>query len=187
MKDNNNRIELKYGVYVGRFCPVHIKHERVIGKMLEKYGNKNSLVIVGSCNSHQNFRNIFNYSDRKYFLKSIFPELRVVGMPDYGNVPRWLEALDDILRLAGINPKEVEYFGGSAEDVSYFIDDGRKVAILNRHKGEYPDLSATFIRNCLRDRKYQEAGKYLNRKACTDIKNRFRERYRDLKISEEAR
>jgi len=182
MKDNKKTA--KYGVYVGRFCPVHANHEQVIREMLREFGYQKSLVVIGSSNAPATMRNIFNYSDRRHFLKTIFPKLRVVGLPDYNHVPRWLEALDDVLLLAGINPEEAVYYGGCAEDIAYFIENKREVKILDRHAGKYVKMSATLVRGLLAEGRPSKAKKYLNPLVRNEVERRFKERYHELMTAE---
>ncbi|MFH1030536.1 MAG: hypothetical protein V1770_04725 [bacterium] len=139
------------GIFVGRLCPIHIGHEMVIKKMIEECGGEeNCLVIIGSSNSPLSLRHFFSYEERREFLKKIFQGIRVVGLPDYpGDDKGWLVALDDILSLAKIAPQEAIFFGGCEEDVSFFIEAGRQIQILNRFDGSTPKISATEVRDCL--------------------------------------
>lgn len=139
----------KYGVYVGRFNPVHIGHEKVITQMFKECGSENSLIVIGSSSAHPSLRHFFSYDERKSFIKALYPDVRVVGIPDYPGDPEWLGALDDILRVGGMNPSEVTFYGGCEEDVAFFLNDGRKCSFVNRFDGSSPKISATELRDAL--------------------------------------
>lgn len=137
-----------YGVYVGRFSPIHKGHEKIIRKMIENHGVERSLIIIGSSNNGFSLRHFFSYKERRAFILSEFPDVRLVGLPDYHRDDIWLLALDDILRLSNIDPRMVTYYGGSEEDVRFFIADKRSCEIVNRFEADI-EISATKVRDCL--------------------------------------
>jgi len=125
-------------------------HEAVIRRMLEECeGEKNCIVVIGSSNAPVSMRHFFSYSERRDFLLRRFPNIRVVGLPDYNNDVEWMLALDDILRAASFHPITTTFFGGCDEDVRYFVEAGRQVQILNRFDGSTPRISATEVRDAL--------------------------------------
>jgi cytidyltransferase-like protein len=136
-------------IYVGRFNPVHKGHTKVIDTMLAKHGVENCMLVIGSSNAAFSLRHFFSYNERRNFIKKIFPDVRIVGLPDYHNDTEWLAALDDIISAAGMNPQEVTFFGGCQEDIRFFLDDGRKAEILNRFDGTGVKISATEVRDAL--------------------------------------
>ena len=107
-------------VIVGRFCPVHIGHEKVIRSMIDNFGIDNCLVIIGSSNHLVSVLHFFSYTERRQFLSKIFPGLKLVGLPDYHDDAVWMTALDDILSVSGMNPKDVVFYGGSRQDIEFF-------------------------------------------------------------------
>lgn len=139
----------KLAVYVGRFNPFHNGHAAVVREMVDTHGVENCLLIVGSSNAGFSLRHFFSYQERKQFIQKVFPNIRLVGLPDYGNDQEWLSALDDILRATSIDPKDVTFFGGCQEDIRFFLDDGRTCTILNRFDGSMPKVSATEVRDSL--------------------------------------
>lgn len=168
------------GVYIGRFCPVHLGHESVVNQMLERYGTRNCILVIGSANANFSLRNFFSYSERKRFLKTIWPNIRIVGLADFNSDQLWLEALDDILRVAGMEPKEATYFGGSEEDIRFFVRDSRKVEIVDRFGGG-PKLSATEVRDILIHREYQKLGRHLNPAIIPEVTETFERKWEDFK------
>lgn len=149
-----------FGVALGRFSPIHLGHECVINTMRRMC---ESLVVIGSSNVPMSMRNFFSYEERRNFIKMIYKvppgstvrEQSIIGLPDYEDDKKWLLALDDLV-CAVMNcthefaQQEVVFFGGSAEDLRFFIDDGRKVHIVNRFDGvKSPKISASEIRDDL--------------------------------------
>ncbi len=168
-----------HGVYIGRFNPVHKGHLRVIETMLGRHGHENSLLIIGSSNAPFSLRHFFSYNERRNFIKKIFPEIKVVGLPDYNNDAEWLAALDDILNAAGIDPKKVTFFGGCQEDIRFFLDDGRMCEILNRFDGTGVKVSATEVRDALIfDRPLSDL---VHPHTHEDIKATFKEKWEKFK------
>jgi len=134
------------GVYVGRLSPMHIGHEAIIHTMLEEHGRKNCVVMIGSCNAAFSLRDMFSYAQRQRFVKTVFPELSVVGLPDYGSDQMWLLHMDDMLRFAGINPQTAIYYGGSITEyhMQMFLRDGRTCSTIDR---TLDGISATKVRD----------------------------------------
>ncbi len=59
-----------FGVYIGRFQPLHIGHEHVIRQALEQV--KCLIVLVGSANVARDPRNPFTYEERAGMIRSTF-------------------------------------------------------------------------------------------------------------------
>src|SRR5689334_4699388 len=139
----------EFGMFVGRVSPIHLGHERVIDHMIETHGIDDTMVVIGSSNTAPSMRHFFSYSDRRAFVKALYPDIRVVGLPDYPNDDEWLLALDDIVASTGRAAEDARFFGGCDEDVRFFTNAGRSVTILNRFDGTTPKISATEVRDCL--------------------------------------
>ena len=144
-----NQRSAQFGVFVGRFNPLHLGHERVIRHMLEQCGLERCAVIIGSSNAPTSIRHFFSYSQRRYFIKQVFPSLKIAGIPDYGSDGDWLLALDDLIDLAGLRSEAACFFSGAPEDVDFFVKDNRQIEVLNRVDGTTPVVSATEVRDRL--------------------------------------
>ncbi|MEL0210065.1 MAG: adenylyltransferase/cytidyltransferase family protein, partial [Novosphingobium sp.] len=59
-----------FGVFIGRFQPLHTGHEHVIASTLEQVGRL--IVLVGSANVARDPRNPFTYAEREAMLRSAF-------------------------------------------------------------------------------------------------------------------
>lgn len=140
----------RYGVYCGRFNPIHAGHEAVINRMLFNHGAENCRLIIGSANSPQSLKHFFSYIERRSLIKTLFPDLTIMPLGDFlGNDDEWMIALDDILNSSGISFKNATFYGGCDEDISFFIKAGRTCRLVNRFDGTTPKISATEIRDSL--------------------------------------
>lgn len=140
-------------VYVGRFNPIHLGHEAVIENMTRGYhlaANNPPLIILGSANQPQSMRHFFSYGDRAEFIKELYPQIPIVGLPDYTSDTEWFDALDDILyAVDGEHHTTVEFFSGCIEDVQFFQERGCICNIADRYDGTTPIISATQVRTAL--------------------------------------
>ena len=59
-----------FGVFIGRFQPLHIGHEHVIRQAMEQV--KTLIVLVGSANIARDPRNPFTYAEREAMIRSAF-------------------------------------------------------------------------------------------------------------------
>lgn len=62
--------EADYGVFIGRFQPLHAGHEYIIRDALERVATL--IVLVGSANVARDPRNPFTYSEREHMLRNSF-------------------------------------------------------------------------------------------------------------------
>lgn len=121
------------GVYIGRFCPVHIGHSCIIDYMQKHH--RDCLLLIGSCNSPLSWRVLFTYSERKKWIETVHPALKVMGIPD---VPEsddvWFDLVTSAVRCVFPNTPDtdVEYLGGSYEDVKALHDRGARVKVFDR-------------------------------------------------------
>ncbi len=140
----------KYGVIVGRMSPLHLGHRGLIQKMLDECGYENSLLLIGSCNAEQSMRHFFDYEQRRGFIKKIFPEIRVMGLPDFPNSNQcWLLQLDDTLRNCGFDPLKTKFYTGNEEDIEVLVGDARDFTSLDRFDKNKPIISAQQVRSVL--------------------------------------
>lgn len=144
MRDNK-----EIGVYVGRFNPPHLGHEKVCHEMIKEFGIENCLVVIGSQNHHMTLRHFFSFIERKGFVQTLFPEIKIVGHPDFETDEEWIESLEHMIKTVFDSPKKITYFGGCEEDILFFINRGRKTKIFNRFDGTTPKVSATEVRDAL--------------------------------------
>ncbi|MFC4292085.1 bifunctional nicotinamide-nucleotide adenylyltransferase/Nudix hydroxylase [Sphingorhabdus arenilitoris] len=76
---------IDFGVFIGRFQPLHLGHEHTIRHALEKV--QNLIILVGSANTARDPRNPFNFEERMAMIRSAFAyemaEGRLVVEPLY--------------------------------------------------------------------------------------------------------
>ena len=162
--------EKRLGVYVGRFSPVHLGHECVINQLVAQFGER-CLLVIGSANTQQSIRHFFSYEDRRRFLSTLYPDLRMTGLGDFGTDREWLMALDDQIGLLKAPDEKVTFFGGCEEDVEFFGADGRDVKLFNRFDGTTPKVSATEVRDALIQ--HRDVSGLLNPKIVDLVKETF--------------
>jgi bifunctional NMN adenylyltransferase/nudix hydrolase len=61
---------IDFGVFIGRFQPLHVGHEHVITHALERVNRL--IVLVGSANMARDPRNPFTYAEREAMLRAAF-------------------------------------------------------------------------------------------------------------------
>ena len=172
-------MEKKFGIFVGRFSPMHLGHEAVIRSMIEACGIDNCLVFIGSSNTKMSYRHLFSYEDRRGFIKAVFPDLQIAPLPDHPTDEEWLLVLDDIISLKNIDPKQVIFFGGCEEDVYFFVEAGRRHQLINRFDGSTPKISATEVRDALIEKRPFD--KLLNPLIVNAVKECFDLRWESFK------
>jgi len=168
----------EFGVYVGRFSPLHLGHQVLIDKLVETYGERH-LILIGSCNHGVSFRHLFTYMDRCEFICTMYPRARLLGLPDFDDNEQWFRQINDTLALQYVFPDRATFFGGCREDVDLFIDKGRNVEIVNRFAGASPKISATEVRDALIERRSIEG--LVDPRIVNLVKERFNLRWTALR------
>lgn len=170
------------GVLVGRFNPVHLGHIEVIKHAISTFGEENFILFIGSQSHPMTLRHFFSFIERLGFLKSLYPKIKILGVPDFDSDDEWIQTIEHMLETAfGKSKDEVDfvYYGGCEEDIIFFIDRDRKTKIINRFDGTTPKISATEVRDALiLDRSLE--GLLPNTLAQT-IKEKFKERWEKFK------
>lgn len=127
-------------VFIGRFQPFHIAHQRVIEQALEK-SNK-VLVLVGSSGNPRSTRNPFTYEERQKMILESFSftdgtQNRIVIKPLYDktyNDSAWIKQVQDAVVQVGLevaNPDgfhlngladiKVGLIGAAKDHTSYYL------------------------------------------------------------------
>ena len=141
----------KYAIVVMRCSPPHKGHQKVIQKMIDDCGVENCLLLIGSSNAPLSWRVLFPYYKRRAWIKRLFKDLKVIGIPDTidANDSEWFDMLDDYISAVfpDADNSNITFYGGSRDDVSWFYTHGKRhVEIVNRET--YP-ISATKVRQML--------------------------------------
>jgi hypothetical protein len=168
-------------LYVGRFCPTHIGHQAMMGGVIEAFED-NHIILLGSCNEPMSLRNIFTFSDRRSFIKTLFPASNVAAMPDFkDDDSSWFHALDDMIRLKGYTPERTAFIGGCKEDVQWYYDMARNVHIVNRFQGTTVNVSGTEIRDHLIGGNKEKLETLIDPKIVPDVLETFSERWTEFR------
>jgi bifunctional NMN adenylyltransferase/nudix hydrolase len=131
--------EFHYGIYIGRFQPLHIGHEHVIREALEKV--ETLIIIVGSSHMARNPVNPFIFEERKAMIEWVFRHEvstgRIIVLPlyDYEHDHDWAENLkigvtEAILnhankggiRLHGIRDFKIALAGYGKDASSFYLN-----------------------------------------------------------------
>lgn len=163
MRNKIRKLEMKYiGICLGKFGPLHNGHINNILEMIKKYGADNSLIIIGSSNEEISLRNFFTYSERREIIKTVFPNIKIIGLPDYwrlGN-DEWYIACKDLLDSVAPNRKRV-FFTGSVEDGRWFNKINNSEVILSNNRF-IDNISSTKIRDILLRQKFDELNQLVH-------------------------
>ncbi len=150
-----NKTPIKVWVYWGRLSPIHLGHEAVI-----KIAQASSDVLVlfmGSIDNPQSYRHFFPADKREQLIKKLYPNAILIRIPDVhvlwaseeeSNRVR-VQNLDQLIDEAVPGEKDVTFYGWCEEDVSFFLDEGKKVSFANRFDGTTPPISASEVRDFL--------------------------------------
>ena len=170
------------GIFIGRMCPIHKGHMKIIQQMIDDNGISNSLVFIGSAASHLKLRVMFNYGDRRRWIKRLFPDLRIMGIPDFPESDViWMNMVDDAVNsVFRYNPKcddpiNITFYGGSTEDVEFFYDAGKQVKIVDRN--ELP-VSASMIRLLLLQGESTE--NWIDNRIRSEVEDLFKKRIKQI-------
>lgn len=168
-------------VYVGRFCPMHLGHQAMIGGMI-KAAPDNHLVLIGSCNQPLSYRNLFSFTDRVSFIQTVFPNVKFAALPDFKeDNTSWFLALNALITLSGKCHEDAVFIGGCEEDIQFFIESGRETFIINRFSGITEKISGTEIRDHLITGNIEDLKKYLDERIIDEILYEFKKQWDKLK------
>jgi bifunctional NMN adenylyltransferase/nudix hydrolase len=162
------------GVMIGRFCPIHLGHTNTIDKMISDVGEENSLIVVGSADSPLTIRNVFSYTERRDFVRAIYPTIKVVGLPDVPSSNlEWKSLLEDMVDSIFTGRHETFIYGGSKNDIWYYKFFPAWKAMIN-YRRDFPQ-SATMIRERLINNQSIEG--LVPPKIERDIKDIFKDKW----------
>ncbi len=162
----------KYGIIVGRFQHIHKGHEKLINIGL-KLCNK-LLVFIGSANQKTSARNPYSYEYRKSLLEIIYKDeissqkLIIAPLDDWADctllTPKWGEyVLDKAKEVLGEYPNCIIY--GKDKDIfkCFSKNDVKNISEVYVDRNSLL-ISATKMREYLKDNNIEEWKKYANEK-----------------------
>lgn len=82
----------KTAAIIGRFQPLHKGHVHAVKKAMEKF--EKVVIVVGSTNEKNTFRNPFSFKERKEMIRRVFgKKIKIVGIPDMPENGQWVKEL----------------------------------------------------------------------------------------------
>ncbi len=162
----------KFGVFIGRFCPLHLGHQYIIEHGTKKHGTNNFLLIIGSKNVEVDSINIFGFEKRKNFIKKLYPNINIIGLNDYPNDNEWQEKLENkIFKFFNINNfQDVVFYTWSYNDVKFFEKLSLNIKVFDRFSWPTKNISGTQIRYKIN--KWEKLDKLVNEKIIKLIKKK---------------
>ena len=144
-----------YGLYIGRFQPLHIGHESIIRKMLDEC--QRVIIAVGSSQESGTNRNPFTFEQREDLITNVFYRERLTGqlkiMPledreDPSNDASWGDyVFQKVYQRFYVFPDAV-YEGDESERHNWY--DNRNVEIVRVPRTDIP-VSATLVREAIKN------------------------------------
>jgi len=123
--------EYELAIYIGRFEPFHIAHQKTVEHGFELADNV--LVLVGSCNGPRTIKNPWTFDERKNMIEECFPEydqlthLFIEGIKDYTyDDNTWIrkvgEVVDNLVKWKGINLRKIAVIGNDKDFSSFYLN-----------------------------------------------------------------
>ena len=113
-------------VFIGRFSPLHLGHQRVIDIALQR--SKKVLVLVGSTNSARTLRNPFKYEERYAMIASQYEavienkRLIIDGIEDYTYAEdMWIQQVQTKINKNSNGNDVVGLIGCEKDHTSYYL------------------------------------------------------------------
>lgn len=159
-------MEKKYstGFIVGRFQMFHKGHMSLID--LCRQNAKNVIVLVGSSDKERTKDNPFSFQERKQMIQYVYKDVTILPLPDIGvgDVPLWGDYLFRTIREKVGSDPDV-YVCGKENKVDHWFDEEKrkKLTIVRIDRDKLP-VSATLLREYLKENKKEEWSKYVSEK-----------------------
>ena len=106
-------------IYIGRFSPLHYGHIKIINFMLDAFNPADCLLILGSANAPLSEKNMFKYYQRREWINELYPELKIVAVPDFDNDYDWAQNVENIVNATFCQSYNRVFLGGSEHDLWY--------------------------------------------------------------------
>lgn len=141
-------------VFIGRFQPLHLGHEKVIREATKKA--KEVIVVVGSSFGPRTSKNPYTFDERKAMIKTVFPEenVKVLPVSDYPfDDNKWVSAIQKQVYDNYVSSKEfgkkneIGLIGHSKDSSSYYLKIFPKWG--NVEVENFSSLNATDIRKSM--------------------------------------
>ena len=109
-------------VFIGRFQPLHLGHQRVIESALGM--SKHVMVMIGGLGKARTSRNPFTFEERQDMISRLYPDVRICGIHDHTyNDTAWVEevqsCVNNFAKLAGA--EKIGLIGCAKDHTSYYL------------------------------------------------------------------
>lgn len=152
----DNTYEFDYLVFIGRFQPFHLGHEKVVKEALKKA--ERVIILIGSCYQPRSIRNPWSFEERADFINQSFDEsnrsqLIIMPLPDdIYNDQNWLARVQHAVsgvgsqfpKKVGRNKLKVGLIGHDKDHSSYYLSRFPQWESVN--VDSYKQLSSTPLR-----------------------------------------
>ena len=141
----------KFGVFVGRFQPLHSGHMIIINKALEEC--ENLIVFVGSSKTSRTIKNPFTFEERKTMIENAVLQeqrnrLMVVPIRDYFYIENgWMKEMQRMVAAITNGSKAITLYGHFKDDTSDYLNWFPQWKL--RSISKTVNLDATMIRTLL--------------------------------------
>lgn len=156
------------GVYLGRFCPFHKGHEMILKTLTKKYGESRVVVLIGSPNFLSE-RTPYTFELRKRMIRTVFPKLKIIPLPDTTKKPKYLgdpyntKWLNRISKIEKSLKSKFVFYGGSKTDLEILALRFKTKVLLDRNK-KGKGISGTLVRGAIKKGDFKTVKKMVNPK-----------------------
>lgn len=152
-------VDVKYGVYIGRFQPLHLGHQCVINEIYHM--GLEPFIVVGSSREKRTINNPLSMNERMNLIFSIYTYINHIGIPDQDKDSDWFDSVIDnipknsvIVGHKKIQDRCTYNINGREYHNKHYLDIFEEVYNIpvieaNYHNMLGIDISATDIRNDL--------------------------------------
>lgn len=126
-----------YGVFIGRFQPLHVGHTHIIDEALKQVDTL--IVVIGSATSARTIKNPFTYAERKHVLEQQYRHeratgrLRIVSVGDnaaddeaWANLVRFrveMQIMGDLgINVDGLKDRKIALAGYGKDASSFYLN-----------------------------------------------------------------
>jgi cytidyltransferase-like protein len=180
--------EIKYGLFLGRFQPIHNGHASIIEQI--KLDGLEPIILIGSAQEFGTYKNKYHVLDRKEMIWLIYPKIKIICLHDNSSWEEWFSDMDKSLKL-GLDEnwkeksilythnkeedrQDFEYKGIKFKNDFYsqcFVYEGLKTKNLKTHFSDIY-IRATQVRNNLEEHKHHLHPKVYEFIKTKEIENR---------------
>ncbi|MFA5917100.1 MAG: adenylyltransferase/cytidyltransferase family protein [Candidatus Gracilibacteria bacterium] len=157
------------GIIIGRFSPLHIGHISLVNYSLKNHDK--TIVIIGSAEKIDK-NNPYSYNERNDIIKKEFDANIILDyLNDYEKDENWIGALNSVIKKYSTKEDNLYFLGGDLKNdfaikvIKEHIQelDFNTISFIEKPRQEIP-ISATKIRNLLKEKNYDETEKWLSEK-----------------------